>query len=65
MVPSILQPEELRQYNHVKYADIQEAPSETIDVLLGMDNTHLMVWEGYVLGEKPDEPIAVKCHFGW
>lgn len=24
-----------------------------------------MVWEEYVRGDKSDEPVAVKCPFGW
>ncbi|KAJ8032361.1 hypothetical protein HOLleu_25872 [Holothuria leucospilota] len=61
----VVLPEQFRQYDHLKDIDIQEAPSETIDVLLGVDNSHLMVWQEYILGEISDEPIAVKCPFGW
>ncbi|XP_063962448.1 uncharacterized protein LOC135155912 [Lytechinus pictus] len=61
----IVLPEQLRQYEHLSAIDIHAAPSETIDVLLGVDNTHLMIWEEYILGEKFDDPVAVRCPFGW
>ena len=61
----IVRPEHLQNYDHLNTVDLQIAPSETIDVLLGVDNTHLMVWEDYIQGDKPEEPIAVKSPFGW
>ncbi|XP_071799964.1 uncharacterized protein [Asterias amurensis] len=61
----IILPEHLHQYNHLSEVDIPIAPSETIDVLLGVDNTHLMIWEDYILGGKSNEPVAVRSPFGW
>ncbi|XP_072019604.1 uncharacterized protein [Amphiura filiformis] len=61
----IVHPDQLQQYSHLRDVDIEIAPSETIDVLLGVDNTHLMVWDEYILGERFDEPIAVRCPLGW
>ena len=61
----IILPEHLHQYNHLSEVDIPIASSETIDVLLGVDNTHLMIWEDYILGGKSNEPVAVRSPFGW
>ncbi|XP_071948926.1 uncharacterized protein [Antedon mediterranea] len=57
--------EQLKQYSHLNEIDLQVAPYPTIDVLLGVDNTHLMIWEEYLRGECINEPVAVKCPFGW
>ncbi|XP_071509981.1 uncharacterized protein [Diadema antillarum] len=61
----VVQAEDLQQYPHLREVDIHAASSETVDMLLGVDNTHLMVWEEYILGEKPDEPVAARCPLGW
>ncbi|XP_072170561.1 uncharacterized protein [Diadema setosum] len=61
----VVQEEDLQQYHHLREVDIHAASSETVDMLLGVDNTHLMVWEEYILGEKPDEPVAARCPLGW
>ncbi|XP_022111565.1 uncharacterized protein LOC110990769 [Acanthaster planci] len=61
----IILPDQLRQYDHLCQVDIQVAPSQTIDLLLGVDNIHLMVWEDYICGENFDEPVAVRCPLGW
>ncbi|KAJ8046115.1 hypothetical protein HOLleu_09301 [Holothuria leucospilota] len=47
----VVLPEQFRQYDHLKDVDIQAVPSETIDVLLGVDNSHLMAWQEYILGK--------------
>lgn len=64
----IKQHEQLQHYffdGYLSDIDIHDAPSETIDILRGVDNTHLMVCEEYVRGDRSDEPVAVKCPFGW
>ena len=61
----VIQPEQLQQYDYMNDVNVHIAHSETIDVLLGVDNTHLMVWEEYIRGERSDEPVAVRCPFGW
>ncbi|XP_071950886.1 uncharacterized protein [Antedon mediterranea] len=61
----IVYKEQLKQYSHLNEIDLQVAPYPTIDVLLGVDNTHLMIWEEYLRGECINEPVAVKCPFGW
>ena len=61
----VVRPEDLQLHDHLRGVDIQVAPSEVVDVLLGVDNTHLMIWQDHILGEKPDEPVAVRCPFGW
>ncbi len=61
----IILPEHLQQYDHLSEVDIRIASSETIDVLLGVDNNHLMIWEDYILGAKSHEPVAVRSPFGW
>ena len=61
----VVQPQDLQLYDHLCGVDIKVAPSEVVDVLLGVDNTHLMIWQDHILGEKTDEPVAVRCPFGW
>ncbi|XP_038063017.1 uncharacterized protein LOC119733704 [Patiria miniata] len=61
----VILPDQLRQYEHLSQVHIHVAPSQTIDLLLGVDNTHLMIWEDYICGEKFDEPVAVRCPLGW
>ncbi|XP_011670916.2 uncharacterized protein LOC100893156 [Strongylocentrotus purpuratus] len=61
----VIFPEHLQSYDHLTGVEIDVAPSPVIDLLLGVDNTHLMVWEQYIRGSRPDEPVVVKCPLGW
>ncbi|XP_063971215.1 uncharacterized protein LOC135157940 [Lytechinus pictus] len=61
----VITPEQLKSYDHLTGVNIDEASSPVIDLLLGVDNTHLMVWEEYIRGGSPDEPVAVRCPLGW
>nr|XP_054775061.1 uncharacterized protein LOC129283252 [Lytechinus pictus] len=61
----VITPEQLKSYDHLTGVNIDEASSPVIDLLLGVDNTHLMVWEEYIRGGRPDEPVAVRCPLGW
>ena len=61
----ITQPEDLNRYDHLRGIEISTASSTTIDVLLGVDNTYLMIWEEYVRGRNSQDPIAVRCPLGW
>ena len=45
--------------------EIDAAPSPVIDVLLGVDNSHLMVWEEFIRGSRSDDPVAIRCPLGW
>lgn len=56
---------DLQEYSHLREVNIHPAPSETVDVLLGVDNTHLMVWEDYIQGRRPEDPVAVRSPLGW
>ena len=44
----IIQTDDLYQYDHLSDIEVNTAPSTTIDLLLGVDNTHLMIWAGGV-----------------
>lgn len=61
----IIRSDDLQDYNHLRDLDIHEAASETIDLLIGADNTHLMIWQHCVRNDSANDPIAVKCPFGW
>nr|XP_054771582.1 uncharacterized protein LOC129279496 [Lytechinus pictus] len=61
----IIQAEDLNQYDHLRGVEINTPASTTIDVLLGVDNTNLMIWEEYVRGHKSQDHIAVRCPLGW
>ena len=58
---------QIRQYSHLRNANImiEEAPNETIDVLLGVDNTDLISPEESVSGTNTEDPIAARCPLGW
>eukprot|EP00057_Strongylocentrotus_purpuratus_P005403 XP_003730892.1 PREDICTED: uncharacterized protein LOC100888831 [Strongylocentrotus purpuratus] len=61
----IIQADDLCQYDHLSDIEVSTAPSITIDVLLGVDNTHLMIWEEFIRGQRSDDPVAVRCPLGW
>ena len=61
----IIHTDDLYQYDHLTNIEVSAAPSTIIDVLVGVDNTHLMIWEEFIRGQRPDDPVAVRCPLGW
>lgn len=57
--------QQIRQYPHLRDVTIDEAPNDTIDVLLGVENGDIFMSDEQLPGQSPHDPIGVKCPLGW
>jgi hypothetical protein len=56
---------QLQEYPHLKTVNIFEAPSEVIDVLLGVETGDVLTPDEKILGPGEGDPIVARCLLGW
>ena len=61
----IITNKEIQKFSHLSNIEIVEPHSEVVDILLGVENSDIMVVESSITGTNDSEPIAAYCPMGW
>ncbi|XP_064629280.1 uncharacterized protein LOC135488570 [Lineus longissimus] len=57
--------QQTQKYPHLQNVSIVEAPNETIDILLDVENSDILATEERMSSNDANDPIAARCPLGW